>query len=356
MLMCLTVATGVVPISLDHLVNAAAQSLIEVEEIHLALWHGFKPALWLSILTIALGVGMAWSAGAVEQLQERLGGWPGSQRAYDRSLEWLLVGADRLAGVVQNGSLPIYLSVILLTAVLLPGWWLVQVPTAPEPLVLAAGPVQAIVAAGVIVAAIGLATARRRFSAVLMLGAAGYGVALLFVVQGAPDLALTQFLIETLSVVIFVLVLRYLPPWFADRPWQLGRVLRLTTSVAVGLFAFFLALTSGNARLDSFTPVSQAFLERSIEEAGGHNVVNVILVDFRGLDTLGEITVLLIAALGVVALVLASRRDQGVGQHPRDLARSDEAEPRAVPSGDGARPDHEQPETATDHDRVEAER
>jgi hypothetical protein len=75
-----------------------------------------------------------------------------------------------------------------------------------------------------------------------------------------------------------------------------------------------MALIAGGSRLESFTPVSTEFLARSIEEAGGHNIVNVILVDFRGYDTLGEITVLVVAALGVAALVIASTRDQGVGE------------------------------------------
>jgi multicomponent Na+:H+ antiporter subunit A len=314
LLMALTVATGIVPATVDGLVNAAAQALVEVEEIHLALWHGLTLALALSVLTIALGVGLVWVREPFAALQKRYGDWPGSQAAYEATVKGLNVVADKVTGVVQNGSLPIYLAVILLTAVLLSGSALLRLPGIPQPSTVAEDPQQTIVAIGIIAAAVSMIFSRRRFASVLLLGAVGYGVAVLFVLQGAPDLALTQFLIETLSVVAFVLVLRYLPPTYRQLHWRLGQVTRMLTAVAVGVFVFVFALSAGGARPSSFVPVSREFLERSVEEAGGHNVVNVILVDFRGFDTLGEITVLVVAALGVAALVRASLRDQGVGR------------------------------------------
>jgi multicomponent Na+:H+ antiporter subunit A len=312
-LMALTVATGIVPSTVDPLVGAAAQALIDVEPEHLALWHGVNIPLALSLLTVALGVGAVWVREPVAALQERHGGWPGAQHAY----EWLITGlnrlADRLTGVVQNGSLPIYLSVILLTAVALSGSGLLQLPGIPRASALTEDALQTLVALGIIVAAIALVFSSRRFASVLLLGAVGYGVAVLFVLQGAPDLALTQFLIESLSVVVFVLVLRYLPPTYSRSEWRIARIGRIVTSLAVGVFVLVFALAAGGFRPDSILPVSREFLARSAEQAGGNNVVNVILVDFRGYDTLGEITVLLVAALGVASLVLASRRDQGVG-------------------------------------------
>ncbi len=312
LLAALTVATGIVPASVDHLVNAAAQALAGVEEIHLALWHGFTLALLLSMVTVGLGVGLVWVREPFSALQERWGGWPGSQAAYEWSLRALNVVSDRVTGVVQSGSLPVYLAVILLTAVLLPSSALLALPRVPGPSALAENGAQLLVAAGIIVAAVSLIFSQRRFISVFLMGSVGYGVAVLFVLQGAPDLALTQFLIETLSVVVFVLVLRFLPPRFSRRPWRLGQAMRVLTAGAVGAFVFFMALIAGGSRPDSATPVAEEFLARSIEEAGGHNVVNVILVDFRGYDTLGEITVLVIAALGVAALVVASARRDGV--------------------------------------------
>jgi multicomponent Na+:H+ antiporter subunit A len=314
LLVALTIATGMLPASVDHLVNAASQALIEGEEIHLALWHGFTVALLLSIVTIGYGVALVWVREPFAKLQERLGGWRGTQAAYEWSIKALNVVADRTTGIVQNGSLPVYLAVILLTAVALPTSALLTLPDVPRPAAIAEDGGQLLVAAGIIVAAFALIFNQRRFIAVMLLGAVGYGVAVLFVLQGAPDLALTQFLIETLSVVVFVLVLRFLPPRFARHRWPLGQFARTVTATAVGVFVFVMALIAGGSRLPSFTPVSTEFLARSVEEAGGHNVVNVILVDFRGYDTLGEITVLVVAALGVAALIMATRRDQGVGE------------------------------------------
>ncbi len=334
LLAALTIATAMVPASADHLVNAASHALIEVEEIHLALWHGFTLALLLSAVTIALGVAMAVYREPVAELGERYGGWAGSQEAYQASLKGLNVIADRVTAVVQSGSLPTYLAVILLSAVLLPTSALLTLPGVPWPTAIAEDGGQLVVAGAIIAAAIALVLSRRRFTSVLLLGAVGYGVAVLFVLQGAPDLALTQFLIETLAVVIFVLVLRFLPPTFSHQRWRLGQLARTATAGAVGVFVFFMALIAGGSRPSSFTPVSAAFLERSYEEAGGHNVVNVILVDFRGFDTFGEITVLLVAGVGVASLVLASLRDQGVGDEADRLQKGDFEEPEGAADGD----------------------
>ena len=145
------------------------------------------------------------------------------------------------------------------------------------------------------------AIVRRRFTAVLFLSVVGYGMAALFVVQGAPDLALTQAAIETLSTVLFVLVLRTLPdrferrssPLHAQRPrGDLGRRWRCWSSRSR-------SSPRGRARP---TPVSTEMIERSLPDGQGRNVVNVILVDFRGFDTMGELTVLAAAAIGCVAL------------------------------------------------------
>src|SRR5690606_19138378 len=119
----------------------------------------------------------------------------------------------------------------------------------------------------------------------------------LFVIEGAPDLALTQVTIETLSTVLFVLVLRHLPERFPART-GVARPLRLLVAGAVGAVVFVFALVAAGNR--STPSVSGEMVERSLPDGGGRNVVNVILVDFRGLDTMGEITVVTVAAVGAV--------------------------------------------------------
>src|SRR5690606_2764840 len=148
--------------------------------------------------------------------------------------------------------------------------------------------------------------------------AVGYGIAVLFVIQGAPDLALAQLLIETLTLVVFVLVLRHLPKDFSKRRLVLAQVPRVLLSVAVGVFVAAPTIVAVSARVDP--SISAEYLARALPEGDGRNVVNVIIVDFRGLDTLGEISVLTTAALGVIGLVRATRRERqregGLALHP----------------------------------------
>jgi multicomponent Na+:H+ antiporter subunit A len=125
-------------------------------------------------------------------------------------------------------------------------------------------------------------------------------------VQGAPDLALTQFAVETLLVVVFLLVLRRLPDRFERRTTPaVGQVARLAVSAAVGVFVVMMALATAGSRTEA--PVSEEMSERALPEGQGKNVVNVILVDIRGMDTMGEITVLVAAGIGTTSLARAGR-------------------------------------------------
>jgi multicomponent Na+:H+ antiporter subunit A len=310
------VVLGVAPALASGLLVPAARALDPAAPAEgLALWHGLTPALGLSVLTLASGAGLFLARGAVASLQARLALARGVEEAYRGGLLALLRGAARVTGVVQSGSLPVYVGTILLTVLALPGVALAGAVLGwPAPagaarldgLELADSPVQLAVGLLVAAAAVGAAVAKRRLAAVLLLGAVGYGAAVLFMVQGAPDLALTQFLVETLSLVAFVLALRHLPDRFTHRRWRLGRASRVAVSAGVGLFVAGFALLARGARTGP--AVSGAYLERAEPEAGAANVVNAILVDFRGFDTLGEVAVLTAAGLGVVSMVVLGRR------------------------------------------------
>jgi multicomponent Na+:H+ antiporter subunit A len=304
----ITVVLGLAPGLVSPLVYGAAAALDPaVEAGQLAVWHGINPALVLSVVTVAGGALLFVARQRVARLQASLPSVPGADDAYRGALTSLNRVADAVTAFFQNGSLPVYLGVILTTAVVLPLPSLLGAPF-PEELVAAESLGQIAVAVLVVAAAFGAVMSRRRFPAVLFLGAVGYGVAVLFVIQGAPDLALTQLLIETLSVVIFVLVLRHLPDRFQRMPWKLGQGVRLAVAGGVGAFVAAFTLVAGAAR--SQPSISSAFLDQALPDAGGRNVVNVILVDFRGFDTLGEITVLSVAAFGIFSLVRACRRER----------------------------------------------
>lgn len=319
---------GLFPDSLSTLVgdSLAALGLGDLA-IHLSLWHGVNTALVLSILILASGLAMFLGRRTIERLQGSVPALPSASGAIDASIRGLLDTAGRVTRVVQSGSLPVYLTVLLTTLVVVPGVPLLRAGGLDGPVEWIDAPMQIVLGVVMIAAAVAAAVTRRRFAAVLLLGAVGYGMAGLFVVQGAPDLALTQVLVETVAVVAFVLVLRHLPEGFTPAISRSRRVLPAVAGVMVGAFVFWFALSassvtgtptpdprvveeSADATGGDDRSLSEEFLARSLPEANGRNVVNVIIVDFRAFDTLGEIAVLLIAGLGVVALVRFDRRDR----------------------------------------------
>ena len=336
---------GLLPGLLDPLVQAYASAYAgDPAPDRLALWHGPSAALLLSVVTLGGAAGLFVLRDPVRRLQRTVGRVTGrydADDAYSAAVARVDGLGLRTTAVVQTGSLPVYLGTVLVTLVVLPGTALWTRTAVGADVRLWDSPLQAVVGLGIAAAAVVTARSQRRFTAVLYLGAVGYGIAVLFVLQGGPDLALTQFLVETLMLVLFVFVLRRLPATFTPHRLRLSQAVRFLVALGVGAFVTTAVLVSGQAR--TAPPASQAYLDRSYAEGGGSNVVNVILVDFRGLDTLGEITVLAVAALGVTSLVLAgrARRDQQPAPAGDSLLSADDPGTDRVPAtsdaGTGAR-------------------
>ena len=212
-----------------------------------------------------------------------------------------------------------YLLVVALTVLALPGGALLvaatEGSTGPGPrLQLWSTPAEAVLGALVLAGAVAVTAPRRRLAIVLVLGFVGYGVAGLFVLRGAPDLALTQLLVETLSLVAFVLVLRRIPEAGLRRQSRGRRAVRIAVATALGAFVAAVALVATGAR--AAPAVSEQILARAESEAGGRNVVTTILVDFRALDTVGEASVVLVAIIGLASLVLVTRRRTASSEDP----------------------------------------
>ncbi|GAA2120669.1 Na+/H+ antiporter subunit A [Streptomyces synnematoformans] len=267
----------------------------------LSLWHGFTAVLGLSALSLGFGGLLHVARRRTRTTATAVPRLPDVQRAYDRAV----AAADRLAVAVtrrtQVGSLPVYLTVLLVVVVAVPGAALALAAPSPGPLSLWWAPVEPVLAVVVLTAAGAVVVTRYRLTGILLAGAVGYGVAGVFLVRGAPDLALTQLLVETMTLVVVVLVLRGMPARFdADRTARRARLVRAAAAGAVGVLVAFFALAASSVR--TAPSVSEGHVRRAAE-AGAHNVVNAILVDFRALDTLGEISVLLVAAVGVVSLI-----------------------------------------------------
>jgi multicomponent Na+:H+ antiporter subunit A len=202
---------------------------------------------------------------------------------------------------LQNGYLRVYLLIVISTTLGLAGFALFGRAKLTRPQTpLDVRSYEWIIAAVILGATIATARTLSRLTAVAALGVVGFGIALIYILYGAPDLAKTQFAVETLTVVLFVLVL-YRLPRFGDYTGKSERARDLVVALAAGGFmtALLLAVVAvpRDSRLAAF------FAENSASLAKGRNIVNVILVDFRGLDTLGEITVLSVAAIGVFALL-----------------------------------------------------
>jgi multicomponent Na+:H+ antiporter subunit A len=274
--------------------------------VHLAVWHGFTPTLWLSLLTLA-GTVIVFRATKVARDDQPFRGTEvpryglHAERLYSGTLAILDRASDVLAPMLQSASLRRYLLLVIATAVALVVAALATARGLPAPNRWTPIHVhEALVVLLVAVGAVAASQARSTMGAVLSLGAVGYGVALIYALFGAPDLAMTQFAVETLTVVIFVLVFRRHRD-FSELSSTLVR--SRDAIVAIGAGAVITTLVLFVAASGTSSRLSWYFAENAPVLAHGRNIVNVILVDFRGFDTMGEITVLVTVAIGVRALL-----------------------------------------------------
>ncbi|MDN5750889.1 MAG: Na+/H+ antiporter subunit A, partial [Pseudonocardia sp.] len=319
--------TGLMPATIDNLLAPYADTLTATDTAdpyHLALWHGPSLPLVLTIIVFAAGGALFAIHRRVSRIRPRPPPLGNADRVYDFALRLADRLSLRMTATVQRGSLPLTQATILATLVVLPIATL-YVVGAPQIEVQAwNNPWQLAVGLLMIAPAIAATVLRNRLAAVLMMGFTGYGVAMIFALHGAPDLALTQFLVETLVLVVFVLVLRKLPaetpmPHTTHRLFRL-RSARIVLSGLVGLTVALIGAYAMGAR--TAAPISEAMPAAAYERGGGKNVVNVLLVDIRAWDTLGEISVLLVAATGVASLVFRHHR---FGVAPRISDAPDDA-------------------------------
>lgn len=326
----LSVVFGIWPGGAERLVAAASTSVLgQPAGIHLALWHGLTPALALSVATLAGGGGAYAGRGLLLRASSRFEGaarW-GPAGWYELALKGLNGLAVGLTRVLQSGYLRYYLMITVAATAGLTGYALIgrhglTVTVNWSDLRF----YEVGLAVLILLATLAAVLLKARLAAIAALGVVGYGVALVFVLFGAPDLAMTQFLVETLTVILFVLVFYHLPePRIVSDGAARWRDAALATGAGAVMTVLVLVGTPEN-----YPSISAYFVENSVPRGHGRNVVNVILVDFRGLDTLGEITVLAVAAVGVYALLKLRRRaDDGVVPSPADQAPA-----REVPTGE----------------------
>lgn len=293
---------------------SALQQPQERFEVSIHLWHGWTTELYMTIAVAA--------AGALIYFLHRRQAWVGRpllkrvslNGVYDAGLRLLDTGSNRLTRTYMTGSIRHYLMYIFIFLVLslglnlfLGGGFAIDREGFAE-----TSFYEAVIIAALILSALAVPFANSRLMAIILTGMSGYMVTLFFVIFRAPDLALTQMIVETVSVALFLLCFYHLPQLKREVVRLPFKLWNLLIAVSVGTVMTLIALSASSNR--QFESISDFFLENSYKLAGGKNVVNVILVDFRGFDTLLEIIVLGIASYGIYALIKLKLKGEEGGE------------------------------------------
>ena len=334
LLVLLCLAVGIAPaLTVAPLLAVAAGAALggPLPEYSLAVWHGFNLPLLMSAIALVGGLAFYFGLQRRVNLHQIIHMPRGGREAFQFALERTYDAARGLTLALQNGSLQRYLMLLVVCSLAAGALPFLQqgfaapgvgahAPAAP-PL---NGAVAAIWAIGVAAAFGTMVAYRRRLLALLPLGAVGLVVSLTFVHFSAPDLALTQILVEVVTIILMMLALAWLPeesPPERNR-WETGRDALLAIGAGLGVTALVYMVLERPV-----SSISPYFLETALPQGGGSNTVNVILVDYRGFDTLGEITVLGIAGIAIHAILagfMPSRRPNpgvaGADPHPLMLA------------------------------------
>jgi multicomponent K+:H+ antiporter subunit A len=311
LLVAVCIAVGLMPFIAEPLVRVASAAALGLPppEFHLALWHGVNAPLLMSLFGLLAGLALYAGLRRGGRLHRYLPSGRGGKALFIASIDALFAAAGRTTHLLENGSLQRYTAWMVLMALALGALPFALapdgVPAAGERTLLPATPLA--IGVWLVLLAIGIALLRlqrTRFVAVVLAGAVGLVASLAFIGLSAPDLAMTQLSVDVVSTVLLLMGLALLPQSSPRESSALrrGRDALIALAGGGGVAALtWLMLTRDH---DS---ISWYFLENSLTRGGGTNTVNVILVDFRGYDTFGEITVLGIAAVGVLALLQGFR-------------------------------------------------
>ncbi len=321
----LVVVLGFFPNVLSHsLIKPAVESIYptlvaegQEVDVHIYFWHGLTPELFMTIGVVVLGSLLFWQLGKWMGIYNRIPYRLTLNGMYDGTLVWSNKAAYRFKDNYMTGfirSYLIYIFVFLSGMMLFSIWWFGMYDFSFENLAEIA-PYEYVLGTVVMLGALAILFMKSRLPSIILLGVVGYGVALFFVFFGAPDLALTQLVIETVSVALFLLVFYHMPDISKKEVRMRFKVGNALVAILVGttvMLLSFMALTN-----KSLTSISEFYKENVYELAAGKNMVNVVLVDFRGFDTLFEIVVLGLASLGIYTMIKfrTSRRTKGEGAH-----------------------------------------
>jgi len=306
--LCLLV--GLTPaITVDPLLRAAAGAVLQgpLPEFSLSLWHGFNLPLLMSVVALVGGAIVYFARRYHFDLHGYTQRPVDGRRISEDAVGYAVLGARWLVERVANHSLQRYVLLLVIAALALGFTGARGLTITGTAALTPADALAVLVTAALALTAIAVAALHaKRLLALLLVGIVGLAVSLAFVRMSAPDLALTQLLVEIVTVLLLLLAMYFLP---AESPPEPSRA-RLARDALVAVVAGGAVAALAWALLTRpFDSIAWYYLENAKPEGGGYNVVNVILVDFRGFDTLGEITVLGIAAVGILALLQGLKLD-----------------------------------------------
>lgn len=306
------VLIGIMPnLFKDTLLAHAATSVSgETGFAQITYWHGFSTPFIMSLTVLGIGTVLYTTMNKWMGIYSVFPGKLSFNRVYDWIMEKTDTASEKVTNFYMTGSLRTYMSIILVTIFVVTfsvmyltnGFAIDLTDVAPITVL------EIVVVGSIMVAAGATLFSNNNVAAILILGIVGYGVAILFVIYRAPDIALTQLVIETVTVALFLLTFYHFPKLKKRKEPIRTKTTNLIISIGFGTMMTLVGISAVSTNW--FDKISDYFIETSLPIGGGKNIVNVILVDMRGIDTLFEITVLGIAAIAIYGLIKL-RKDKG---------------------------------------------
>ncbi|WAA10012.1 Na+/H+ antiporter subunit A [Fervidibacillus albus] len=298
----------------DRIIAPAVETIMPmftIDEIHISHWHGFQPELFMTLGVVGFGILLYFTLAKWTKIYQVFPNKLTLNGLYDVLMPSLETGSNMFIRTHMTGYIRTYLAYIFTFFIGILGFtmWSKQAFQFDSTNLADIGLYEVLLFLAVVIGTVTILASKSRLTSIIALGAVGYSVSLFFILFRAPDLALTQLVIETISVALFLLCFYFLPRNFHVEKTRF-KLTNALISIGVGIIITLIAISSYSTKL--FPSISEYYVDHTYDPAGGENMVNVILVDFRGFDTLFEISVLSIAGLGVYGLIklrLARRKE-----------------------------------------------